>query len=183
MSLTPELEVLREVTRRLDASGFSYMVTGSMALGYYVEPRTTRDADVVVELAEADSAQFAAVFGPEFDADADRIRRAIVAHRMFNLIHVKEVVKIDFIVRKSDPFRTEEFRRRRRVVFHDFPIWIATAEDIVLSKLHWAKDSQSPQQLRDVRALCAEVRGLDRAYLDTWADRLGVRAMLDTCWP
>jgi len=35
--LTEELDVLRIVTRRLDAAGIAYMVTGSMALRYYAD--------------------------------------------------------------------------------------------------------------------------------------------------
>lgn len=54
-----------------------------------------------------------------FDADQDAIARAIERRGMFNLIHISAVVKVDFIVRKDDPFRREEFRRRRAVAHLD----------------------------------------------------------------
>ena len=44
------LEVLHLVTARLDAAAVPYMVSGSLALGYYAQPRMTRDIDIVVEL-------------------------------------------------------------------------------------------------------------------------------------
>ena len=47
------LDVLRIVTTRLDLAGVPYMVSGSLALGYYAQPRMTRDIDVVVELDHA----------------------------------------------------------------------------------------------------------------------------------
>ena len=47
------LEVLRIVTSRLDLAGVPYLVSGSLALGYYAQPRMTRDIDVVVELDHA----------------------------------------------------------------------------------------------------------------------------------
>ncbi len=52
-------------------------------------------------------------------------------------------------------------------------------EDLILSKLHWAKDSRSETQLGDVRRLLAT--GCDEAYLDEWAPALEVAALLDDC--
>jgi hypothetical protein len=49
-------------------------------------------------------------------------------------------------------------------------------EDLVLSKLVWAKDSGSELQRRDVRTLLDD--SMDRAYLDRWAARLGVAEAL-----
>lgn len=54
-----ELSVLKLVTARLDAAGLAYMVTGSVALSLYAEPRMTRDVDLVVELQPADATRFA----------------------------------------------------------------------------------------------------------------------------
>jgi hypothetical protein len=38
-----KLDVLRDVTARLKNAGIPYMMTGSMAMNYYAEPRMTRD--------------------------------------------------------------------------------------------------------------------------------------------
>lgn len=45
-------------------------------------------------------------------------------------------------------------------------------EDLILSKLVWAKDSRSEQQLRDVQNLTDT--GYDRAYLERWLPELGL---------
>jgi hypothetical protein len=45
-----ELEVLQDVCARLERSRIAYMLTGSMAMNYYAQPRMTRDIDIVVEL-------------------------------------------------------------------------------------------------------------------------------------
>jgi hypothetical protein len=50
--------------------------------------------------------------------------------------------------------------------------WIVSREDLILSKLVWAKDSGSELQRRDVRTLLDE--SMDRVYLKHWAARLGV---------
>jgi hypothetical protein len=58
------------------------------------------------------------------------------------------------------------------VQLHGVQTWIVSREDLILSKLVWAKDSGSELQLRDVRTLLND--SMDRAYLDLWASRLGV---------
>ena len=49
-----ELDIVRDVSRRLDGGGLAYMLTGSMAMNYYAQPRMTRDIDLVVALAARD---------------------------------------------------------------------------------------------------------------------------------
>jgi len=50
-------------------------------------------------------------------------------------------------------------------------------EDLILSKLDWAKDSRSQVQLDDVRNLLRSVQGLDTDYLNRWVERLGLDAL------
>jgi hypothetical protein len=58
-------------------------------------------------------------------------------------------------------------------------VWVVAPEDLILSKLVWAKNSQSELQLRDVRRLLHAVTRLDRNYLDYWAKNLGVSDLLE----
>ena len=34
-----ELDIVRDVSQRLASAGFDYMLTGSMAMNYYAQPR------------------------------------------------------------------------------------------------------------------------------------------------
>jgi hypothetical protein len=174
-----ELAVLKLVTVRLDAAGIPYMLTGSLASGHYAEPRMTRDIDLVVELEPADAGRLVTLFAAEFDVDENSVRRAIERPSMFNLIHVEAVVKVDFIVRKDEPYRREEFARRRRVTVAGQPMMLASPEDLILSKLMWAKAGGSDLQRRDVRQLVRMVPDLDWAYMDRWATALSVSAALE----
>ncbi|MGH8236208.1 MAG: hypothetical protein ACREXP_04195 [Steroidobacteraceae bacterium] len=67
------------------------------------------------------------------------------------------------------------------VLMHDVKTWIVTREDLILSKLAWAKDSGSELQRRDVRTLLDE--SMDRAYLKHWAARLDVAEALAEVMP
>jgi hypothetical protein len=174
--LTEELDVLRTVTERLDAAGIPYMLTGSMAANYYAVPRMTRDIDLVVELSAGDAERVCALFEVDFYLDPDAVREAIVRRGTFNLIHTGLVLKVDCVVRKDSEYRREEFRRRRRVTIGDMPLFLVAPEDLIISKLDWARESRSETQLADVRNLLRSVE-LDRAYLGRWVTRLGLDAL------
>jgi hypothetical protein len=43
-----EIDIVRDVSARLERVGIEYMLTGSMVMNYYAQPRMTRDIDMVV---------------------------------------------------------------------------------------------------------------------------------------
>ena len=179
--MTTELEVLGLVSDRLSAAGLPFMLTGSFALAYYATPRMTRDLDIVVALNERNVDTLVAAFASDFYIDADAARAAIVSERMFNLMHLESGVKVDFIVRKSSEFRQVEFARRQPVAIAGTRIWIVSCEDLILSKLVWALESNSELQRRDIHQLLAETIDLD--YIRTWAPQLGVETLLNELMP
>lgn len=82
------------------------------------------------------------------------------------------MIKVDCIVRKDTPYRRAEFMRRQRISIEDFSTWVVSKEDLILSKLWWAKDSLSEVQLGDVRNLAST--GCDESYIDHWTKELGL---------
>ncbi len=172
--MSEQLEVLKTVTQRLAEASIPYMVTGSMAVNFYAVPRMTRDIDLVVELSESDVDQVVRLFRDEFYVDREMVRRAIREKSLFNVIHNAFVIKVDLVVKKETEFRREEFSRRREVAIEGQECFIVAPEDLILSKLEWAKDSRSQIQLEDVRNLLNSVTGLDKDYLSRWAAQLGL---------
>ncbi len=56
-------------------------------------------------------------------------------------------------------------------------MYVASAEDTVISKLEWAKEGGSERQIDDVRRLLkVQQSNLDRAYVDRWVTALGLEA-------
>jgi hypothetical protein len=175
--VSEELEVLRVVSGRLDAAGIPYMVTGSMALNYYAMPRMTRDIDLVIELAARDADRMCDLFREDFYLEDEVVREAIERRDAFNLIHTKLVVKVDVMVRKEGEYRRTEFARRRSVSLGGQQLFIVAPEDLIISKLDWARGSRSDVQLADVRNLMQAVPELDRTYLEQWVMRLGLEGL------
>ncbi len=167
-----ELDIVRDVSVRLDGAGIGYMLTGSMAMNYYAQPRMTRDIDVVVALRPADAARVVQLFGTDYYVSREAVDSSIAHESLFNLIHNESVIKVDCIIRKRSEYRLAEFDRRHRIKIEDFETWIVSKEDLILSKLFWAKDSRSELQLRDVKNLIST--GCDRDYIERWTQVLGI---------
>jgi hypothetical protein len=179
--MTTELDVLAIVGDRLTARGVPFMLTGSFAMAHYATPRMTRDIDIVAALRPLDVPQVVTAFSGDFYIDADAALAAVTSERLFNLMHYGSGIKIDLIVRKSSEYRLLEFSRRRRVALGTIDTWIVSREDLVLSKLVWARDSASELQLRDVKQLLAG--SVDTDYLREWAPVLGVQSLLEETLP
>jgi hypothetical protein len=174
-----ETDILRDLSGKFAQADIAYMLTGSFAMNYYAQPRMTRDLDIVVELAAKDADKLAHLFSAEYYIALEAVHIAIAHESSFNLIHLESVIKIDCIVRKKSVYRRLEFERRRQVKIQDFTTWIASKEDLILSKLYWARDSRSETQLRDVKNLLATE--YDAAYLERWAKELGLESLLQEC--
>jgi hypothetical protein len=147
-------------------------------MNVYAEPRMTRDIDIVVELAPAGVDAISAVFAADFYCDRGMIAEAVRHQGSFSVVHTPTVIKVDCIVRKDTPYRLVEFARRRPIVVDDRVIPVVSPEDLVRSKLAWAKPSHSEVQLRDVRNLLACLPDLDWSYLERWAAELDVTDLL-----
>jgi hypothetical protein len=171
-----ELDILRDVSHRLSSAGIGFMLTGSVAMNFYAQPRMTRDIDLVVALKEGEAGTIVHLFEPDYYVSFEAVANAIHSHSIFNLIHHESVIKVDCIVLKREPYRLEEFARRREITLGDFPTWIVSREDLILSKLFWARDTRSEMQLRDVRNLLTV--DCERQYLSSRALMLGVGDLL-----
>lgn len=171
-----ELDVLRDVSERLESGGVAFMLTGSMAMNYYAQPRMTRDIDLVVQLAPDQVKDLMSLFETDYYVDAAAVADAIRRRSMFNLIHNKSIIKLDCVVLKNDAYRQEEFARRRRITIGDFETWIVSREDLILSKLYWARNSRTELHLRDVKNLLSA--DYDVSYLTSRAEGLGVKDLL-----
>ena len=160
-NVSEELDVLRIVTGRLDAAGIPYMVTGSMALNYYAVPRMTRDIDVVAELLDTDVDRVCDLLREDFYLDRDVVRDAVERRTVFNAIHMTLLIKLDVGVRKDTEYRRAEFARRRRVSLDGHDFFVVAPEDLIISKLDWARDTPPEVEAR-YRAMLLARSGEER---------------------
>lgn len=172
--------VLKDCTERFERLGIAYMLTGSMAMVNYAMMRMTNNIDVVLEVsAPADAEKIIKDFEPDYYVPHGRVRDAIGRRFMFNLLHQDTLVKIDCVVKKESEFQREAFTRRRQIDFAGFEVWVISREDLILSKLAWAKNTRSEMQMRDVASILRN--GYSRTYVEEWVKKLGVEDLFQRC--
>lgn len=167
-------ELLRRLVAKLDAAGVPYMVAGSFASTYHGVPRTTQDIDIVISPStESLGLLLAALPEEEYYVDADVARDALRRRSQFNVIDMASGWKVDLIIRKERAFSIEELHRREPAEILGAHVYVATAEDSIVSKLEWAKQSESERQLRDVAGIvAARTNDLDFPYIQRWVTEL-----------
>jgi hypothetical protein len=180
--MDPLSDTLREVTAALDRVGIRYAIGGSIASSARSVWRTTMDVDLVAAIAPAQAEALVQALGKEWYADVDEVRASIAAGRSFNVIHMKNVQKVD-VFPARDGFHRAQLDRATVMSLGEgrIPCAVTTAEDILLAKLQWYRDGGevSDRQWNDIGGLIATNSAMDWEYVNSWAARLGVTALLD----
>ena len=177
MSLVDTLGIVVEA---LDSAGIPHMLAGSLASTYHGEPRATQDVDIVVDPPSRESLER---FVESLNRDRFYVgdhQAAFARREPFNVIDTTTGWKVDLFLRRDRIYSHTEFERREHAEIEGIPVFVATAEDTILTKLEWAKLGGSERQLRDVEAIVrAAASSLDREYLRAWATELGLLPELD----
>lgn len=172
--------VFREMSAALGQARIPYMVVGSFASNLYGTGRGTQDIDIVISASpDQVKALLQNLSQSKYYFDLDTALEACRRKSMFNVLDMDEGWKVDLIFEKPSPFHEEAFRRRVPAEIETVPLVAATAEDTIISKLEWAKMSDSSRQIEDVAGIL-KVRGksIDSGYVEKWVRELG----LDSQW-
>lgn len=163
-------DLIRHVVAALDAAGVPYMLTGSFASSLHGIPRSTQDVDFVIS---PDDRSIEGLIG-HFPSNRYYLSRAAAINAvrqesLFNVIDLETGWKIDFIVRKGREFSRAEFERRTRIELLGVGVFVATPEDVLISKMEWAKRSGSERQIEDAAGIVrTQGRQLDFGYVERW---------------
>jgi hypothetical protein len=168
-------EFVAAIAASLNAAGIPFMMTGSHGSSHHGAPRATQDVDLVADPTGESLDQFLRLLGDRYYVSPDAAREALRSRSQFNVIDINDGWKADIIIRKDRPFSIEEFRRRQPLTLHGQQLSVASAEDVILSKLEWNRITPSERQLSDaLNVAIVQWPRLDHAYLRKWASSLGV---------
>jgi len=175
-------DAFRRIVEHLNQCNINYMVVGSFASTYYSAPRSTADLDVVIEATSEQLKRLVAdLQASDYYAELDAAMDALRHESLFNVIDTATGWKIDLIFRKSRPFDQEEFRRRVPARLFDIQLFVASAEDVIISKLEWSKLGGSQRQIEDVaKVLAVQWTTLDKNYLSKWVRELQLQEQWST---
>lgn len=185
MTLADPLKVVLKLTVVLDQMHIRYLVGGSLASSLHGVPRATQDVDVVAEIDESHIERLASALEPEFVVEKSAMYEALRRRSSFNIIDKEDVFKVDVFVSVPDSLGRMEMGRRVRYNLaqtEGVSLFLCSAEDIVVRKLLWYQlgGGVSERQWSDVQGVL-KVQGdaLDTDYCRTWAEHLGLTALLD----
>jgi len=168
------------VLEALDRLMIAYAVTGSVASAHYGKPRSTVDIDIVVDPDREQLRMLVTALEKDAMADGLMAEEAFQHRTMFNIISYETLEKVDLIFLRQEEFELEAFSRRITVEVSGHPVNMLTAEDIILSKLRWRKESQSERQLEDVvTTMVLQWRDLDWDYIERWVLSLNLQEGLE----
>lgn len=173
-------EATLAVIDALEALAIPYMVVGSLSSNLYGVPRSTGDADFVIQFDSAALVRLADRLGASFRLDPQMTFETTP----LTYSHILEVVgtpfKVELFHLSDEPHDRERFQRRRRMKMQDREVSIAAVEDVIITKLRWALHARRSKDREDVRDVIAvQGRKIDWPYVYTWCDRHGTRALLD----
>lgn len=158
----------------LEAAGIPHMLTGSFASSLHGEPRSTQGIDIVIApTREQLSVLLRHLPEADYHVSRDAAFDALLHHGQFSVIDHATGWKIDFIMRKPRAFSREEFARRRPAELSGVVLDVATAEDVLIAKLEWAKLGGSARQIEDAAGIIRlQGENLDTGYVQRWVDAL-----------
>ena len=172
MNDNPLIHALKEVCSFLKNSKIEYMLVGGLAVGIWSRPRATVDIDFLIS-ARID--------------DSDALRQRLNESVRFVLIHNEPItfekisllratlksntdISVDFLF-VDDDFKSEALSRKVATQVADFPVNIATPEDLIILKLL----SERQQDRLDAEGILEMQReNLDMEYIKKWSERLGI---------
>ena len=168
--------VFRPLISALDQAGIPYMVVGSFASNLYGNGRGTQDIDIVITANPEQIRAFLSAFPvSQYYFDVEAALEAYRQKSMFNILDMERGWKIDLIFQKAGAFHQQAFLRRTAAQMDGVDVIALTAEDVIVSKLEWAKMGESIRQLEDVAGvLKVQQEKLDLPYIEKWVRELGL---------
>lgn len=122
---------------------------------------------------EKDVGKFVKLFTEDFFTDENMINETLKSGMGFIIFHKKNFFKIDFILKTWAEYEDVKFGRKKRLKVNGLEVNVISVEDLVISILYWAKDSQSEMQLNDIRSLMK--LEYDEKHVSNWFTRLNLK--------
>ena len=167
-------DLLSRLAPALEHANLPYMLTGSVASSAHGLPRSTRDLDIVIAPTRAQLLTLIQQFpNAHYYVDEAQALQALANKSQFNIIDFATGWKVDFIIAEDSEYGRTALMRRSRINIAGNFVHVASAEDVVIAKLRWAKLSGSDRQLQDAAGIVS-VQGsnLDVEYVERWVSEL-----------
>lgn len=174
------VEFVLRVIDALDRLNVPYVAVGSFAVNVYTAPRSTKDADFVVQMDRLPINALVAAVGPDFTFDPQMSFESVTLTPRYKIKHREAVFSVEFFGLTDDPHDRARFDRRVAGKIADRTAYVLSPEDVIVTKLRWAVRAKRPKDASDVgNVLAAQVGRLDLDYVRRWCDEHGTRSLFE----
>jgi hypothetical protein len=164
------------VANALEACGIPYLLSGSFASNYYGIPRSTRDADFVLQSQRAVGLDLTQQLGEDFILEPQLSFETNTGTFRQVLRYKKKPFKVELFLLSQDPHDQARFSRRRAARLLEHRVWLPSPEDVIITKLRWAR-GKDRDDTRDVMAVQQDQ--LDWRYVEDWCRRHGTLPLME----
>jgi len=169
-------DVTLRVIDALNGCGVAYMLVGSFSTNVYGIPRSTKDADFVLQLHGDIPAGFYEKLGQGFEIDPQLRFETNTGTCKQEMRFADTPFTVELFRLSGDAFDQERFRRRCMVRLFGRETFVPTAEDVVIMKLRWFREKDRP----DIKNVLTVQSGkLDWPHIEHWCREHGTLARLE----
>lgn len=142
-------EDLRQLLLALNAHGVEYVVVGGWAVGYYAEPRATKDIDIFIRPSVKNSEAVFRALG-DFGAPLDGVTAADFRDCLTSIFQLGQAPASAYFLRSIDAVEfAEAWEKREQSTLEGVTVNVISAEHLIRNKLKSGRLSD----LADVEAI------------------------------
>jgi hypothetical protein len=173
-------DAVKSLVATLERLGIDYMITGSYASNVHGVPRSTQDADFIIEAPPEEVSHLLATLEPPLQADPQMLFETITSSLRWVVRLDRSPFVIELFLLNTHPFDRSRFDRRvREEVLPGSMAWLPTAEDVIVQKLRWSARGKRAKDFADACAVIEVQAGnLDWPYIEKWCAELDATAAL-----
>jgi len=174
-------KLLIKISQILEKLNIPYLVTGGIAVAAWGRVRATFDIDIVIEIEKTKISSLVQAIKTIYKTgyiDKEMAEEAIETEGEFNFIQPETGLKVDFWIKKENPFSKNEFARRVPQQIGEYKVYFVSPEDLILQKLQWYKMSEVSKHLEDIESIL-KISKIDLKYIKEWIEKQSTKKLFE----
>ena len=146
-----------------------HMLVGSYSSNVYGVPRSTKDADLVIQISSEQMARLQVHLPDSLMMEDQSFFEMVTATRK-ELIHVEgSTFQIELFHLSDDEFDQERFTNRLACQYAEgVSTFLPRAEDVIVQKMRWAVGAKRSKDFDDVVSILKVQSKLDFDHIERW---------------
>lgn len=172
-------EAVFSLLKVLSDLNISHMLVGSYSSNAYGVPRSTKDADLVVQVNSDQMGKLLARLPASLRMEDQSFFEMVTATRK-ELIHVDgSTFQIELFHLSDDEFDQERFSNRMECEYAEGVItFLPRVEDVIVQKLRWAVGAKRSKDFDDVVSILRVQEKLNFDHIESWCGKHGSLELL-----